>query len=80
MHCRWPSPLSPFLPLIISQLVNKSFVVALRRVLVRHGNQHWWCVLWAGMESHAGQVFTCVAALHIAGAVNRLDKDLTCWW
>ena len=32
----------------------------------------------AGNESHAGQVFTCVAALGIAG---RLDlADLLCWW
>ena len=33
-----------------------------------------------GNESHAGQVFCCVAALHLAGALDRLDTDLTCWW
>ena len=34
----------------------------------------------AGDESHAGQVFCCVAALAIAGALDLLDRDLLCWW
>lgn len=34
----------------------------------------------AGNESHAGQVFCCVAALHIAGALDQIDRDLLCWW
>jgi geranylgeranyl transferase type-2 subunit beta len=33
-----------------------------------------------GNESHAGQVFTCVAALDIANALDRIDTDLLCWW
>lgn len=32
------------------------------------------------MESHAGQVFTCVAALSIAGALHVVDADLLSWW
>lgn len=34
----------------------------------------------AGNESHAGQVFTCVAALHIAGRLELVDRDLLGWW
>ena len=34
----------------------------------------------AGNESHAGQVFTCVAALALAGRLDLCDKDLLCWW
>lgn len=34
----------------------------------------------AGNESHAGQVFTCVAALDIAGRLDLCDRDLLCWW
>ena len=34
----------------------------------------------AGMESHAGQVFTCVGALALAGSLHLLDRDLLCWW
>lgn len=34
----------------------------------------------AGNESHAGQVFTCVAALDIAGRLDLVDGDLLCWW
>ena len=33
-----------------------------------------------GNESHAGQVFTCVAALAIAGRLDLADRDLLCWW
>jgi geranylgeranyl transferase type-2 subunit beta len=33
-----------------------------------------------GNESHAGQVFTCVAALQLAGALDKVDADLLCWW
>ena len=33
-----------------------------------------------GNESHAGQVFTCVAALDIVGGLSYIDKDLLCWW
>lgn len=34
-----------------------------------------------GGESHAGQVFTCVAALSIAGALDEVvDADLLGWW
>jgi len=34
----------------------------------------------AGNESHAGQVFTCIGALSLAGALDRVDRDLFCWW
>jgi hypothetical protein len=34
----------------------------------------------AGDESHAGQVFTCVAALDLAGRLDLVDADLLCWW
>ena len=37
----------------------------------------WLC---AGNESHAGQTFTCVAALAIANALHYIDTDLLCWW
>lgn len=33
-----------------------------------------------GGESHAGQVFTCVAALSIAGALSSCQTDLLGWW
>jgi geranylgeranyl transferase type-2 subunit beta len=33
-----------------------------------------------GAESHAGQIFCCVAALSIAGALDVIDEDLLCWW
>lgn len=34
----------------------------------------------AGNESHAGQVFTCIGALSLAGALHEVDQDLFCWW
>ena len=34
----------------------------------------------AGNESHAGQVFTCIGALSLAGALHLVDQDLFCWW
>lgn len=36
----------------------------------------------AGTESHAGQIFVCVAALHIAGpeAMKIVDSDVLSWW
>jgi len=33
-----------------------------------------------GGESHAGQVFTCVGALAIAGALDECQRDLLSWW
>ncbi|KZV41767.1 pentatricopeptide repeat-containing protein [Dorcoceras hygrometricum] len=33
-----------------------------------------------GAESHAGQIFCCVGALAIAGALHHVDKDLLGWW
>ncbi|KIZ06742.1 protein geranylgeranyltransferase typeII [Monoraphidium neglectum] len=33
-----------------------------------------------GNESHAGQVFTCIGALSLAGALDRCDTDLVSWW
>jgi hypothetical protein len=33
-----------------------------------------------GNESHAGQVFTVIGALSLAGALGRVDADLFCWW
>ncbi len=33
-----------------------------------------------GAESHAGQIFCCVAALSIAGALDAVDRDLLSWW
>ena len=36
-----------------------------------------------GAESHAGQIFTCVAALELAGGLHRLNSDeidLLSWW
>ena len=33
-----------------------------------------------GNESHAGQVFTCVAALHLLESLDRIDSDLLSWW
>ncbi|KAK9450375.1 terpenoid cyclases/protein prenyltransferase alpha-alpha toroid [Limtongia smithiae] len=36
-----------------------------------------------GAESHAGQIFTCLAALAIAGRLDEpgvVDRDLVCWW
>lgn len=33
-----------------------------------------------GAESHAGQVFCCVGALSLAGALERIDVDLLGWW
>lgn len=33
-----------------------------------------------GAESHAGQVFCCVGALAIAGALGRVDSDRLAWW
>lgn len=33
-----------------------------------------------GNESHAGQVFTCVAALDIVDRLDVIDTDLLCWW
>uniref|UniRef100_A0A7S3LW72 Geranylgeranyl transferase type-2 subunit beta n=1 Tax=Palpitomonas bilix TaxID=652834 RepID=A0A7S3LW72_9EUKA len=33
-----------------------------------------------GAESHSGQIFTCVGALAIAGALHHVDRDLLGWW
>ncbi|KAH9744550.1 Geranylgeranyl transferase type-2 subunit beta 1 [Citrus sinensis] len=33
-----------------------------------------------GGESHSGQIFCCVGALAIAGALHHVDKDLLGWW
>jgi geranylgeranyl transferase type-2 subunit beta len=33
-----------------------------------------------GAESHAGQIFTCVAALAIAGRLDLVDRDRLCGW
>ncbi|KAL9642540.1 hypothetical protein ABK040_011107 [Willaertia magna] len=33
-----------------------------------------------GAESHAGQIFTCVGMLAIAGALDRIDQDTLSWW
>jgi len=33
-----------------------------------------------GAESHAGQIFCCVGALSIAGALSVVDVDLLGWW
>ncbi|RDA83292.1 hypothetical protein CP532_3701 [Ophiocordyceps camponoti-leonardi (nom. inval.)] len=33
-----------------------------------------------GAESHAGQVFTCLAALNIAGRLDTVDKDKSSAW
>ncbi|KAH7533373.1 hypothetical protein FEM48_Zijuj04G0123900 [Ziziphus jujuba var. spinosa] len=33
-----------------------------------------------GGESHAGQIFCCVGALAITGALHHIDKDLLGWW
>jgi geranylgeranyl transferase type-2 subunit beta len=33
-----------------------------------------------GAESHAAQVFCCIAALSLAGALHVVDQDLLGWW
>ncbi len=33
-----------------------------------------------GSESHAGQVYCCVGALALAGALYRVDADKLGWW
>ncbi|KAF0976743.1 hypothetical protein FDP41_004038 [Naegleria fowleri] len=33
-----------------------------------------------GAESHAGQIFTCIGALSIGKALDRIDQDTLCWW
>jgi len=33
-----------------------------------------------GAESHAGQIFCCVAALAIGGALHHIDTDVLGWW
>lgn len=33
-----------------------------------------------GAESHAGQIFCCVGALSIAGALDKVDENLLGWW
>lgn len=33
-----------------------------------------------GNESHAGQVFTCIGALSLAGELDQVNRDLFCWW
>ena len=33
-----------------------------------------------GAESHAGQIFCCVAALSIGGALHLVDHELLGWW
>lgn len=37
-------------------------------------------MLYADNETHAGQVFTCVAALAIADGLHNVDTDLLSWW
>ena len=37
-------------------------------------------MLCADNETHAGQVFTCVAALAIADGLHHVDTDLLSWW
>lgn len=38
-------------------------------------------ILQTGGESHAGQIFTCIAALSIAGALEDVvNADLLGWW
>lgn len=58
-------------------LVSRNVVLptaSLLRIPVHFGAPH------TGNESHAGQVFTCVAALAIAGRLDLADRDLLCWW
>ena len=33
-----------------------------------------------GAESHAGQIFCCVGALSIAGALHVVNENLLGWW
>jgi len=33
-----------------------------------------------GSESHGAQVFCCVGALSILGALHRVNRDQLCWW
>ena len=33
-----------------------------------------------GAESHAGQIFCCIGALSIAGALDLVDSELLGWW
>lgn len=33
-----------------------------------------------GAESHAGQIFCCVAALSIGNALHHVDENLLGWW
>ncbi|RYH32072.1 hypothetical protein EON65_01270 [archaeon] len=33
-----------------------------------------------GAESHAGQIFCCVGALSIAGALDKVNANLLGWW
>lgn len=33
-----------------------------------------------GAESHAGQIFCCVAALSICNALHHVDEQLLGWW
>ncbi|KAK9459141.1 terpenoid cyclases/protein prenyltransferase alpha-alpha toroid [Lipomyces oligophaga] len=33
-----------------------------------------------GAESHSGQIFTCIAALAIAGRLDLVERDLLTWW
>lgn len=33
-----------------------------------------------GAESHAGQIFCCVGALSIGGALDQVDENLLGWW
>lgn len=33
-----------------------------------------------GAESHAGQIFCCVAALSLTHSLHLVDADLLCWW
>jgi len=33
-----------------------------------------------GAESHAGQIFTCMGALAIGNALDRIDQDTLSWW
>lgn len=37
-------------------------------------------VLFLLVESHAGQIFCCIGALSIGGALHMVDEDLLGWW
>lgn len=66
------------------QVSARQHMVATAGQLALH--QEGWCKQFydrpvcAGNESHAGQVFCCVGALALAGALEQLDRDLLAWW